>query len=180
MACLDRIIDLLKAVFWKRTWPIRWSASYSPFCAKGFSPSPKTLNVHEAQGFQRAQALRKRISFYRDKWIPGPRKSKRHPKILRCLVYKPCPYSEVYVCFGTTKFWSHLVYRALITDFKGGQDLSFRGVYWDFQRQTPSSPFIQSTHTVSKNHQHYICYHFFSLSSFHWEPDWLESLLYYS
>lgn len=57
MACLDRIIDLLKPLFLLKAGMAHQKVSkLRVFCVKGFPLSPKTLNIHEAQGFHRAQA----------------------------------------------------------------------------------------------------------------------------
>lgn len=131
--------------FWKKAQPLRWSASCSPYSVlKIPHPSPRAPNIHEAQGFHWAQASWTSIRFYRDKWIPAPGKSKRHQKILWCLVRTPHPYIEGHVCFATTKSWSYLVYWALAPDFKGRSSL--RGHMLRFSEADPSSP-LSSQHT---------------------------------
>lgn len=58
-ACFDTIIDSLKPTFlWKAgTAHQKVSKPQSLLCFGDFPPAPKTLNIHEAQGFQWAQAL---------------------------------------------------------------------------------------------------------------------------
>lgn len=68
-------------------------------------------------------------------------------------------------------------YQALVTGFKCGWDLSF-GDVWDVQRHPASLPPV-SMHSERKPPPSPLLPSFLSLSSFHWVPDWVQSLLYY-
>lgn len=138
-----------------------------------FPPYPKDTKDWQSQGFWVGSGFIKKQQLLQEQGDPRSWEKQVTSKATLMLCLKPIS-SQWSPCLLCHKWiLTPLSLWALVTDFKGGQDLSFR--FWKADTQLS---FLQSTHKVRKTTG--FCGFFFSFSSFHWVPECQESLLYYS
>lgn len=138
-----------------------------------FSPFPKDNEDSQSWGFWAGSSFMKKQQLLQEQGDPRSWEKQVTSKATLMLRLKPMSFKWSLCLLCYKLILTPLSLWALVTDFKGGRDLSFR--FWKADTQLP---FLQSIHKVRKNTG--ITFSIsFPVSSFHRVPDCLESLLYY-